>query len=338
MAASNSDNVAVLLDKYGELAHHAALEAVPVHAPRRDLYDLVVEQLVPRGKGLRPAILAATCCALGGDLERAISLAVPIELLHSAFLVHDDIQDGSERRRGKLALYQVHGVPLALNAGDALGSLAAREMGRAAGPYRDAGRAAIAEFQDVVQRAIEGQAMEIGFRSRLDRASDADYVEIITRKTSGYTVILPMRFGVLAATGKMPTQGRFERFGFYLGALFQLRNDIRNLWPSQPGDAPAGSDIAEGKLTLMTIDALRVASTTESAELLETLRAPNADAARIKRAISIIENAGSREYANSCAGALVDAANGAFNESFGSVPDSLDRSFLAGLAKYIQEN
>ena len=338
MTDSSATTVRALLARYGGMAHNAVLEAVPVHEPRRDLYDLVLQHLLPRGKGLRPAILAATCRALGGDLERAIALAVPIELLHSAFLVHDDIQDASVRRRGKLALHEAHGVPLALNAGDALAALAARELGRVARPYNNVGISATEEFQDVVQRTIEGQAMEIGFRSHLADASETDYIEIITRKTSGYTTILPMRFGALAATGQMPPRGQFERFGFYLGALFQLRNDIRDLWPNEPGDSPAGSDIAEGKLTLMTVHALRVAPKDQSDALLSTLRAPDADDARIQAAIEIIEHAGGHEYADDCAHALANAATAAFTASFERVQPSPDRSFLGDLVHYILEN
>ena len=72
------------------------------------------------GKGIRPALVLATCQAFGGSRREAIAPAATIELLHNAFLIHDDVEDESELRRGRPTLHQLHGVPLAINAGDAL--------------------------------------------------------------------------------------------------------------------------------------------------------------------------------------------------------------------------
>ena len=72
------------------------------------------------GKGLRPALCIATCRAFGGSIEQALPSAVTIELLHNAFLVHDDIEDGSLYRRNRATLYIEEGVPIAVNVGDAM--------------------------------------------------------------------------------------------------------------------------------------------------------------------------------------------------------------------------
>src|SRR5262245_63529463 len=88
------------------------------------LYDLLADYPFREGKGLRPAILFAACRAVGGRTEQALLSATALELFHNAFLVHDDVEDGSEFRRGKVTLFETHGVPVAVNVGDATNVLA----------------------------------------------------------------------------------------------------------------------------------------------------------------------------------------------------------------------
>jgi geranylgeranyl diphosphate synthase, type II len=88
------------------------------------LYDLLADYPFREGKGLRPAICFAACRAAGGLTEQALLSATALELFHNAFLVHDDIEDGSQFRRGKVTLFEDHGVPIAINVGDATNVLA----------------------------------------------------------------------------------------------------------------------------------------------------------------------------------------------------------------------
>jgi geranylgeranyl diphosphate synthase type II len=332
----SDDDVRTVLADYGNRARKAVIDAVPVKEPRRELYDLVLAHLATGGKQLRPAIALATCGALGGDVDRALPLGAAVELLHAAFLVHDDIEDASRRRRGRPTLHEAHGVALAINVGDALATLAAREMGRAARAYRNEGIAAVEEFNDVVQQTIEGQAIELGWRDRVASATDADYLEIVLRKTAGYTMILPLRLGALAATGKLPRRGRFERFGFFLGALFQIRDDMRNLWPDdEPNGKQLGEDIIEGKLTLMIAHTLRVAPPEERDSLQEVLGNPSITREQLMRAIETIERHGGLRYAHLRANALAGAARNAFDTAFASVPESRDLAFLRDLPQFL---
>ena len=88
------------------------------------LYDLLADYPFREGKGLRPAICFAACRAAGGRTEQALLSATALELFHNAFLVHDDVEDGSEFRRGKITMHRSHGVPVAVNVGDATNVLA----------------------------------------------------------------------------------------------------------------------------------------------------------------------------------------------------------------------
>src|SRR6185437_10781049 len=100
--------------------------SVPTMEPQRHLYALVRDFLGRSGKGLRPALCIATARALGGRGEDALPAAAGLEMLHNGFLVHDDIEDGSDWRRGVATMHRSAGIPIALNAGDSMNALAMR--------------------------------------------------------------------------------------------------------------------------------------------------------------------------------------------------------------------
>ncbi|MBV8463690.1 MAG: polyprenyl synthetase family protein, partial [Acidimicrobiales bacterium] len=108
----------------GRAVRRSMLDSLPDGEPHRWLYQLVRSYPSRPGKAIRPALCLATCDAFGGRSEDAFAVAVAIEMMHNAFLVHDDIADGSERRRGRPTLVADYGPALALNAGDALVVLA----------------------------------------------------------------------------------------------------------------------------------------------------------------------------------------------------------------------
>lgn len=91
---------------------------------RSVLYDLMLDYPLREGKALRPALAMATCRALGGPLEPVLRSAAVLELYHNAFLIHDDVEDGSESRRDRPTLHRIHGTPVAVNVGDAMLALA----------------------------------------------------------------------------------------------------------------------------------------------------------------------------------------------------------------------
>src|SRR5277367_4236542 len=118
------------LTSYTQRVAPLLTQAVPDREPKKYLYGPMSSHLSRAGKGLRPALCLATCGAFGGDLDQALPSAVAIELLHNAFLVHDDIEDASEFRRGKPTMHREYGVPLAVNAGDAMNALSLRVLKR----------------------------------------------------------------------------------------------------------------------------------------------------------------------------------------------------------------
>src|SRR4051812_17889683 len=114
------------LSRYRDTTLAGLLSAVPHREPQRHLYGPLSSYLTRTGKGIRPALCLATCRAFGGDAADALASATAIEMLHNAFLVHDDIEDDSDLRRGVPTMHAEHGVPIAVNAGDMLTALSVR--------------------------------------------------------------------------------------------------------------------------------------------------------------------------------------------------------------------
>ena len=157
------------------------------------------------GKGLRSALCIATCKAFGGNEQHALNCASAIELFHNAFLVHDDIQDQSEFRRGKPTLHSEHGIGVAINVGNAMNLSSLHQLmenRHIFGPqitYR-----IFAETESMLQHTLDGQVMEIAWiRDNNCDLDDKDYFRLCLKKTSWYTCIYPCRIGALIAHSEL---------------------------------------------------------------------------------------------------------------------------------------
>jgi geranylgeranyl diphosphate synthase type II len=174
-----------VLGEYGELTRKAMLAYLPQDEPRPYLYELMADYPRRGGKMLRSSLCIATARATGAAVEDAIASAASIEFLHNAMLIHDDIEDASEERRGTPTLHSLHGVPLAINAGDAMGLLGLR-------PLKDnihrlglvTSMRIFEEAERMAWESTEGQALELGWKreNRTD-LRDEDYLRMALQKT-----------------------------------------------------------------------------------------------------------------------------------------------------------
>src|SRR5580765_6735947 len=117
MGASASSLVSSVLQEYGDATRAVLFDYLPAKEPRRYLYDLAADYPRRGGRAFRPSLCIATARAFGSPLEAAIQTAVSIELMHNAMLIHDDIEDESDERRGHPTLHTTEGVPIAINVG-----------------------------------------------------------------------------------------------------------------------------------------------------------------------------------------------------------------------------
>ena len=248
-------------------------------------------------------------------------------MLHNAFLVHDDIEDASLLRRGQPTLHVAHGVPLAINAGDALAVLAHA-------PLRDnrdrlGSRLAtlVAEEFDLMERrTLEGQAMELGWRrdGRLDLTPE-HYLDLVLRKTCWYTTIHPLRVGALIGSWAKANLDPLVVFGSYLGAAFQIADDLLNLdvRADRYGKEPFG-DLREGKRTLMVIHLLGTVGPADRRFVIDFFAedGPPRSAAAAQSIFELMVAHGSVEFARRFGQGIADAARTCFDEAFSGLPDS----------------
>ncbi len=240
-------------------------------------YGVMVDYLQRRAKGLRPGLCIAVCRALGGSLEEVLPSAAVVELFHNAFLIHDDIEDGSLERRGAPALHQSHGTPIALNIGDGLLALALRPLLTNTEHLGLARTLQILEIiVQMVTESFEGQAMELRWiADGTWDLSDADYEDMVRKKTCVYSFIAPAQVGAVVARAPEPVRDQLTAYMQSLGLAFQIQDDLLNLERARDkyGKEYQG-DLWEGKRTLMLLHALREASTSERTEALQILSSP----------------------------------------------------------------
>lgn len=340
--ASESSFVESMLDRYKAVTMETLNGILPTKEPRRHLYDLVPLYPGRAGKGLRPGLCIATCGAFGGLAERAVRSAAAIELFHNAFLVHDDVEDGSEYRRGEPTLPAAYGVPIAVNVGDAMNVLSIRPLMsnlEALGPtvtWR-----VFAEIEHMARESVEGQAMELGWvRDNACDLSQEDYLRMTLKKTCWYTCIHPCRIGSLIGTAGAVDPDRFNRFGYYMGAAFQIQDDVLNLVGDiEKYGKEIGGDIQEGKRTLMLIHALGAANAREKARLRKFLEQPRQErtARDVRWVYRVMGKYDSIEFARACAKHLAGAAMREFVVAYGDQPDSEHKHFIEALITYMIE-
>lgn len=340
MEAQNYDAFLKQLEDYRHQILEVLQRSLPEKEPRADLYDLVREYLDYSGKGLRPALCLATCRAFGGRSEDALNSAAAIEMLHNAFLVHDDIEDDSEYRRGHSTMHTQYGVPIAVNTGDAMQALSMRLLGKnraVLGPKL--AWQVFEEFDSMLLESLEGQAIELGWiRGNRCDISDDDYLRMILKKTSWYSFIHPCRIGALIARPEDTELDRFNAFGNYLGSAFQIQDDILNLTGSrQKYGKEISGDLYEGKRTLMLSHLFERCSQKEKASLEDFLSKSRHGkfAAQIDWVRKLMNTYGSIEYARSAARELRDAAEQAFLEAYQDAPESDDKAFIQQSLHYM---
>jgi len=327
------------LEWYRELTMEQLHGLIPDREPTKYLYDLAREFVDRPGKGLRPGLLLATLGAYGGGYDQGIELAAGLELLHNAFLVHDDIEDGSTTRRGRPTLHSTVGVPLAINVGDAMNALALRVARTQIGQL-DGGRAAQLgeELDHLLLESLEGQALELGWSrdNRCDVGID-DYLQLVLKKTAWYSFIHPMRIGALLA-GQTDDLDRFNRFGFLMGAAFQIQDDVLNL----SGDAhrygkEIGGDLWEGKRTLILTHAFQHLPNREQQRLERLFAAPRERrlVRELELANDLLASSGSIEWARDAASNLARAAMSEFDRAFAGANPGPDVDLVRELAQFV---
>ncbi len=310
------------------------------------LYDLLADYPLRGGKGLRPAICLSAARAVGGRTDQALLSATALELLHNGFLVHDDVEDGSQFRRGRATLPESHGVPVAINVGDATNVMAIAVLleNLTSLGVRKA-LLVLREFERMARESVEGQAIELAWIAdgRFDLA-DRDYVRMAYKKTCWYTVIAPLRIGVICGSAPgigAPSEDELAaliELGFLAGIAFQVQDDLLNLEADEAlyGKESAG-DLWEGKRTVMLLHFVRTADRPDRERALRLLRHPRSGKAPAEVAwlAGAMAEAGSLDHGRAVAREYCERALEVETTSLPSGSGGADRRFLREMINYV---
>jgi octaprenyl-diphosphate synthase len=281
------------------------------------------------GKRLRPALVLLSCKLCGFEGLAAIRLATVVELIHTATLVHDDVIDEADTRRGRPSTNSRWGNHLSVLAGDWL--------------YMQAFNIALAErnfkildlFLALTQAMVEGELLQLTWQRRIDVPEDV-YFELAYRKTA-YMFSVCLRLGALLAGKSEEEEGQLGAYGHHLGMSFQLIDDVLDFTSSEEIlGKPIGNDLREGKVTLPLIYLLQRCTREEAREVMSVLEEGGFNSHRFSKILDLIDRyetlqatrEKAQEFAQKAKCCLETLPDTPYKDALRSLPDfMLDREF-----------
>jgi geranylgeranyl diphosphate synthase type I len=254
------------------------------------------------GKALRPTLCLLACEAVGGTWHKALPAAAGVELMHNFSLIHDDIQDEDVERRHRPTVWSIWGLPQAINAGDALATIAGLSL------IGLAKRGVPAEKQLLTHKAmyeaclttIEGQYLDIAYESRFDIGVD-EYLEMIEKKTATL-IARSLEMGALLGGDNQDMINGLYQYGRNLGLAFQVRDDILGIWGDERKTGkPWGSDIRHKKKSLPVAYALETAKGKSRRKLVDIYQGEVIDEEGLRDVLGIMEAVKAEAYAQGLA-------------------------------------
>lgn len=311
----------------------AAAEGSPLH---RYLYGILSEFMSRGGKRVRPAMTMLACAASGGESRKAVASGCAIEVFHAAALIHDDIMDASMLRREEKCVHILHGVPLAINAGDyALGlvcTIVVRDP-----LLNDGVKLKVLDvIGEMSARTVEGQALDVGWvRDEVYDLTPEDYLDMAMGKTGYYSGMAPLKIGAIIGGAGPAEEEALVRFGRDSSIAFQIQDDLLNiLGDEKTMGKDYLSDVFQGKRTLMVIHCLAHAGAGDRRRLVDLLRTgQQKDREQSLEVVAMMRRYGSIDYARAFARDLIREARSAL----GGIRESEARHVLASMADFFLE-
>ncbi|MTK64245.1 MAG: polyprenyl synthetase family protein [Methanobacterium sp.] len=284
------------------------------------------------GKKIRPSMVVLSAVAVGGAPEEALKTAAAVELIHTFSLIHDDIMDADDMRRGEPSVHVVWGEPMAILAGDTLFSKAFETVLET--PINNVSyERVVGALKTVVDSCIkicEGQASDMCFEGNFDVSEEA-YMNMIYKKT-GALIAAATKSGAIIGGGTPEQVELLSEYGRLVGLAFQLQDDYLDVVSDEEDlGKPVGSDIVEGKMTLMVVNALSKASPEDKKELIAILEAE--DDTNVTRALELFNKYGSIDYAKNIALDNINTAKTLLDE----LEDSEAKESLSMIADFVVE-
>ena len=300
--------IAYLKDRLPLVEDAMATYFQPQAADNADLQTYLYKPLCAytknAGKRTRPIICLLGCEACFGDIHEALRPACAIENFQTAALIHDDIADQGEMRRGEPCMHLTQGTGLAINCGDlALASVFGDIICHPfSDPYTQS--RLLQELFFMTSKTIEGQALDLGWvRDGRWDLCEKDYFTMATLKTAHYSCASPLVCGAIVAGASQDTCDKLREFGLAAGLAFQIQDDYLNIFGDKTSQGKDFmSDLVEGKRTLLVVYALTRLCDQEKQELIQILDSHTTETKNLMRAAQLLEESGARlkvcEYAD----------------------------------------
>ncbi len=290
----------------------------------RGLYNAARHYLMAGGKRLRPVLTLLSAEALGYDYKKAIYAGIAIETIHNFTLIHDDIMDEDEMRRGVKTVHTLYGVPTAILAGDTLYAEAFDILAMSDAEPSNVVKA-IRKLARVCVEICEGQYMDMSFEERND-VSENEYIEMVRKKT-GVLIGISASIPAVLFSSDSEIEKALWNYGVYSGIGFQIHDDLLDIIGKDKIGKDWGSDIIEGKKTLIVIKAF------EQGIELGTFGKGKASREELERDIQKLFDCGAIDYARKKAKEYIEQAKSQLE----ILEDSKAKTHLIELADYLIE-
>ena len=314
-------NVKEEVAKRAEIINKAIEELLPIREPE-GLYKACRHLIKAGGKRLRPVLSLISAEALGKDWNRILPSAVAIETIHNFTLIHDDIMDRDELRRGVPTVHTLYGEPTAILAGDTLFAEAFEILARCEVEAENLVKA-VRMLADVCVKICEGQYLDMSFEER-DFVSEDEYLEMVEKKTAVLIACSCSMPAVLFGESEDVVKALWN-FGLLSGIGFQIHDDVLDLIGGEKIGKDWGSDLVEGKKTLVIIKAM------EMGVEIDIFGKGKASREEIARAVEKLKDCGAIDYASKKAKEFVERGK----EHLKVLPDSEAKELLIAIADYL---
>ena len=285
-----------------------AIAAIPYSPQPSHLYEPIAYHMALGGKRIRPILTLMACDAMGGDPAKAIDAAVGLEMFHNFTLLHDDVMDNADVRRGKLTVHRRWNDNTAILSGDTMLTLATQYIARCANWQ------VMDLFNRTAIEIYEGQQWDMDYENRND-VTVKEYIEMIRLKTS---VLLgcALKMGALIAGADDEQADLLYEAGVNMGLAFQLRDDMLDVWgdPATFGKE-IGGDIMNNKKTFLLINTMQLAKGDDADELRHWLNDPYSTRDdKVAGVTALYERLGVRQLAEEAIAHYNDLAITAFKQ------------------------
>ena len=290
----------------------------------------MIKYCISGGRGLRSALVFLSCETVGGGWKKSVPAATAIELMHKFTLIHDDIIDEDEERRGRSTVHRLYGQKNAIILGDIMSTLSLNVLNKLDSHHTPKTIVSCYEvLSETLNKLCEGEIKDLILKVR-DGVDENEYFDMVYEKTA-YLIESACRVGSIVGSGTDEEMQVLSKFGRNFGMSFQIINDVNNLMMEKKYSKRRGSDLRQGKLTLMVLKTHLSGSMDERDRLHAVLNKKNCSDKHLDEVIEMLIKNGSIDYAMKKAKGYADKARACIAD----IQDSESKELLLNVVDHI---